>query len=163
VAQHHKNPIDLVSVGSERDKDRRLREGTVAVYSRTRDVEGKREIKTHEVERFVSEFGERADLSLIFRETAHEISRISRAVRCFLEKSVKENIKIYRSFLDMCPSYESENRVFRLEIRTDEDVRVDCQMFDEFVRQAGRRSKELLLSKQRYHFTSNRSPGHGRQ
>lgn len=163
VAQHHKHPINFVSLGTEWDEDRRYRESTVAVYGRTRDLEGKREVKLHEIEQFLNQFGEQVDLSLIFRETAHEVSRISKAIRCLLEEPMKENIEIYRSFLDMYPSNGHENRVLWLEFETGEIVGRDFQIFDEFARRAERLNKELLLTNQHYHFTSNRSRGHRQQ
>jgi hypothetical protein len=160
IAQHHKSPVNSVTLGGGWDSSREFRDGSLSVYARTRDMEGVREVKKEELERFLSDLGELVDIALIFRETAHEISRINEIIREKLKILLAENLSMYASFLDKVAYKDSGIRYVRAEKLLGGKIDQEFIISDSLIQRAIRLNGERLAKFQHQYYTTNRPRGH---
>ncbi|QDC00028.1 hypothetical protein [Mesorhizobium sp. 8] len=159
-AQHQTQPVAYSTSGSNWDESRALSEAHATVYADVTDVCKNRNISPDKREKFFKEFGLKADISLIFRETVGKIGKIIEKIREETRSEFEISAKIYKDILDTYRYNDEDVIVFDI-VRISEGKRYkEFSIFLEFLERAKNLRRTFLIKNNECHLVSNRAFGH---
>jgi len=157
-AQHQTQPVSSVTMGGAWDKAREIMEDTLSIFVDVESVCANRKIPDAERIQFRAEFGERCDVSLVFRETMACIGKIVREVRSKLKDSLDVAITTYDANLATAKTYGFE--IAEVATLFEGKVVKEFSVFLDFSKRAKRLRETYLMTNNQMHFISNRARGH---
>lgn len=156
-AQHQTQPVSKTSTGGGWDTNRSLCEHHTSVYVDTNSVCENRAIPKEERERYLLEFGESADLSLILRETIGAIGRFVETLRNEFKVPIDSFLDTYEGFL----KYEGKQEAHYDVVARENNFEVEnISIFPEFLARVRKLQDNRYLKNNEKHFISNRNRGH---
>ena len=161
-AQHQTQPIGFVTTGGAWDRERDLLETRMSVYVEVEPICRNREVSMDEAEKYKSELGNRADISLIFRESMGIIGKIVKKIRDRTKEDFDHSINNIEEYLSIMKSYVSEDVPchFDILVTHEGDVSREFTLFPDFTRRAQKLRRTFLMENHHKHFVSNRAFGH---
>ncbi len=159
-AQHQTQPVSGYTTGSGWDEKRDTSETRAAIYVTVSEICDNRNIRSDERSKYVGAFGEKADLSLVFRETIGKIGRIAKRVRADTDAIFAKSQSEIESALAELPDRDEGTAVCDVvEIVGDQELN-KFSVFADFLDRANRLRRNFLMENNELHVVSNRAMGH---
>ena len=159
-AQHQTQPVSSATTGAGWDKKREMSEARASVFVQVSEVCANRDIHQDERQRYISEFGEKADISLIFRETAGRIGDILKAVREITREIFDKSVNEYERCLKIVRADEIHFLHCEVVSVVNGERKKEFEIFPDFLQRAKNLRRTFLMTNNERHFVSNRAFGH---
>lgn len=161
-AQHATQPISTVTTGGGWDESRDLVEARMSIYVEVESVSSNRDIREDEAQSYRDAFGEKADVSLIFRETLGQIGQIVEAVRISTENVFRESCEDLSRHLETARQHQRDDispycNVSKID---GDQITKLFSLFPELISRAERLRHTFLMKNNERHFVSSRAYGH---
>jgi hypothetical protein len=159
-AQHQTQPVSGYTTGSRWDDKREISEARAAIFVTVDEVCSNRAIGQTERERYTNTFGEKADLSLIFRETIGRIGEIATKIRKETDAVFKSSEALYQNAIEIGSRYQEKFTVCDAVAITGDSEEKQFSVFGDFLERARRLRRTFLMKNNQSHIVSNRAMGH---
>lgn len=155
-SQHHTQPVSRVTVGGSWDKDHTWRESHSSIFVSVSAVAADRALQPSQRERFLSQIGEMADVSLVLRKSMDCIGDISREMRSWLTPDFEQSCATYATALGTA----KRERFPYLLLTRESDGGEGRQIFPDFLNYAKKLRTGQLPSHTANGYVSNKARGH---
>lgn len=159
-AQHQTQPVSSATIGAGWDEKREMSEARASVFVKVNDACTNRKIPQEEKQRYIAEFGEMADISLIFRETSGCIGDILKDIRGRTQIVFDKSAEEYEKFLQITRDGHGNYSPCDVVSITKGQRTKEFSMFPDFLQRAKRLRRIFLMTNNERHFVSNRAFGH---
>jgi hypothetical protein len=158
-AQHQTQPVSSAMTGGGWDKNFNLLESHLSLFVNVNSVCKNHSIEAAEQQQYISAFGNKCDISLLFREAMGCIGKIITEIRATTDGEFQSAISCYESHLKIAKQNNSPaSEVTHLKNGSAVET---FTIFQDFSDRAKRLRRTYVMTNNEKHFISNRARGHG--
>ncbi|CAD7037494.1 hypothetical protein RHAB21_02665 [Pseudorhizobium halotolerans] len=158
-SQHHFQPVSFTTSGGAWSKEREFLEHRVSLYASVEEVCRSQKVDAAERQSYREAFGERADISLILRETMGCIGQFTRRIRSGLQSDVDKALSCYDLQLREI-SARSKYEVGSIVVRSLDGETKQFDIFSDFAQWVRKLRRTFYSQNNERHYVSSRSFGH---
>jgi hypothetical protein len=159
-AQHQNQPVRYVTTGGGWDSNRVHLEMHASVFASVPSICENRSIDSIERQKYTSSYGDKADISLILRETVGKIGELSNLIRSDLNYEFQTSSDIIDALLVRLQS-EFTSHMHGDVVRLDNGMEAEIiSIFPDFIHRAKQLRNSRFVTGNEHHYVSNRARGH---